>query len=434
MADFLQGLFGGAKSSVSSAAPAADTDFADYATAASPSPASHAAPSAADSSPIAASPTGLAARPYTKWYRVWERTQVSDFYQEMFILPVVLIFVVIHVWGTKTNKRKARSWITAHAPVLQQEFASVGYGGGKTPITADDFLKERKADEYTTYATGRQNIAFVDLKLTLLKRYNPLMLLGETVLSFFFDSLPAPEERMEATAYSFDARETSLVTPRTLGDTKVPNSGYEGFVWAIVHKDMMKRLRNDRYDLSLTTTKDHPKLPDWATVMTENAEITETLLTPELIKAVAQAGEVLDGLIISDQPIDQPKRLDDTVPKKRVSLALRLPSGSSPSAYESTVPLFQCFIRLTDQLVKDARWRPEVMRRIKQTREEEIRKIRKVDEDEKAEQFKTAGDKRKKEEREAKLKGMNAEQQRKFLDKEREKDARKAQKKRTMRG
>ncbi len=41
--------------------------------------------------------------------------------------------------------------------------------------------------------------------------------------------------------------------------------------------------------------------------MSESAEITETLLTPELTKAAEAAGELLDYLIVSDQPIDKPK-------------------------------------------------------------------------------------------------------------------------------
>lgn len=126
------------------------------------------------------------------------------------------------------------------------------------------------------------------------------------------------------------------------------------------------------------------------------------------------------------------QRLNETVPKKRISLALRLPSGTTASAYESTMPIFHYFLRMSDQLVKDGHFRPEVMRRVKQTREDEMRKLKKVDDDEKREQLKTAGDKRKKEERDAKLKNMTAEEQRKFLDKEREKDSRKAQKRRTM--
>ncbi|KAK5239218.1 hypothetical protein LTR16_012154, partial [Cryomyces antarcticus] len=69
----------------------------------------------------------------------------------------------------------------------------------------------------------------------------------------------------------------------------------------------MKTLRDDRYDISLTTTKDHPKLPAWATVMSESPEITEAMLTPELVSAVTEAGEAMEALIITDQPIDQPK-------------------------------------------------------------------------------------------------------------------------------
>jgi hypothetical protein len=42
--------------------------------------------------------------------------------------------------------------------------------------------------------------------------------------------------------------------------------------------------------------------------MSESAEITDALLTPELIKAVTEAGEDLEAMIITDQPIDAPKK------------------------------------------------------------------------------------------------------------------------------
>ena len=244
----------------------------------------------------------------------------------MYILPFILVVIFVHIWGTRANRRKSRAWITAHAPVLQQEFALIGYGRRKAPnpddvssmgltkamandelVVPETLLREKAANEYTTYATGRQNVAFVDFKLSLVKRYNPLTRFGEAMFGMLFESLPAPEERMEAICYVFDGQENQLV-PR-LGDRKAtPNSTYDGFVWAIVHKDLMKQLRDDRYDLSLTTTKDHPKLPDWATIMSESAEVTETLLTPELVKAVKEAGEAMEALIVSDQPMDQPKK------------------------------------------------------------------------------------------------------------------------------
>jgi hypothetical protein len=250
----------------------------------------------------------VSARPYTAWYRVWERTSAEDFKLEMYILPFLVVLVLVHVWGTRTNRSKAKAWAKAHAPVLQQEFTQVGYKAGEQPATADDILREKKADEFQTYATGRQNTAFVDFKMTLIKRYNPFMLLGEFIIPLFMESFPAPAERVEATAYVFDGNETKHAPHYGSGDAKkVPSSSFDGFVFAVVHKDLMKRMREDRYDVSLTTTRDHAKLPVWTAVMSESAEITDMVLTPELIKAIHDAGDNFEALIITDQPIDQPK-------------------------------------------------------------------------------------------------------------------------------
>jgi hypothetical protein len=124
-------------------------------------------------------------------------------------------------------------------------------------------------------------------------------------------------------------------------------------------------------------------------------------------------------------------RLNETVPRKRITLSIRLPS--SQAAYDSTVPIFQYYLRLPDFLTSNARFRPEVTRKMRATREDEIRKIKKVDEDEKAEERKLQTDKEKREKRDALLKGLSSAEQKKFLDKEREKEQRKSQKKRTQR-
>lgn len=110
-------------------------DFADFA---APSPASI-IPSVTPSIPTSSAPTSSGAalgswfsppayqpRTYTKWYRVWERVTLADFYSEAFILPFVIVVVVIHFWGTGKNKRKASSWAKAHGPILEQEYACVG--------------------------------------------------------------------------------------------------------------------------------------------------------------------------------------------------------------------------------------------------------------------------------------------------------------------
>jgi len=253
-------------------------------------------------------------RPFTKWYRVWERVYLRDFYTEMFILPFIIVVILVHMWGSRINRRKAATWLAAHKPTMESEFASVGFNGRPgTSSTESEVLREKTAAEFSTYATGRTNVAFLDAKLTLNKRYNPAGFLAEHVLAFFMESQPAPQERLEATEYLFDGRESDIV-PFTGGKSgpeaqrQTGNSSVDGFVFAIVNKNYMKRLRDGRYDLSLTTTKDNAKLPNWATVMSESAEVTDAILTPELVKCVEQAGDVFEALIISDMPIDAPTK------------------------------------------------------------------------------------------------------------------------------
>lgn len=215
----------------------------------------------------------------------------------------------------------------ANAAILASEFALVGFSGipsstGKesdallkdlaesNEANAEIALKEKSLFEFATYATGRQNIAFLDAKLTLIRRFNPIVTLVEAALGLFFDSFPAPEDKLEAVIYPFDGKE-ALTVPGLPGAaelrSKDSKSAYDGFVWAIVSKEQMKQIRDDRFDLSITFTKDNSKLPNWLTVMTESAEITEALLTTELAEAAKAAGDLLDYLIVTDQPVDKPK-------------------------------------------------------------------------------------------------------------------------------
>lgn len=251
------------------------------------------------------------ARPYTKWYNVHERHSLSEFKAEGVILVAIAFIFTLHFFGSRSNRSRAKTWIRANAPVLASEFAQVGFEAGiNAEQDPDKVLKQKSLFEYAAYATGRSNIAFVDIKISLKKRFNPIMVLIESAMGFFFESMASgSDDLLEATIYPFDGREEKVV-PQIPGAAELrakdSKSGYDGFVWAIVHKDRMRKLRDDRYDLSITFTKDHAKLPAWATVMSESAEITSALLTDELADAVKKAGDLLDCIIVTDQPIDKP--------------------------------------------------------------------------------------------------------------------------------
>lgn len=405
-------------------------DFADFADAPAPAPAAFesTAGGATLGGPV---PTGV---PYTKWYNIHERYGLSDFKAEGVILAVIAVVFTLHFIGTKLNRAKARAWIKAHAPVLTSEFAVVGFGGTSKPDQdPEKLMKAKSLFEYATYATGRQNVAFLDAKISLKKRFNPIMTFIETAMGFFFDSFGTPEDSIEVIIYPFDGKEAQIV-PAMPGAAELrakdSKSSFDGFVWAIVNKDRMKQLREERYDLSITFTKDHAKLPLWATVMSESAEVTETLLTNELAAAIKQAGELFDYIIVTDQPVIKPTTMDETIPRKRLCLRYRLPSSNS---YDDLVPLLSYFVRIPDHLASSAHFRPEVLRKIRTVRDENVKHIQKAAEEEKAEERQAERDRAKKAKRDAELNALDAKAQKKFLEREREKELRKSAKKQTVR-
>lgn len=376
----------------------------------------------------------------SKWYNVHQRHSLSEFKAEGLILVVMGLIYAFHVFGSRANRTKAKAWAKAHVATLKDEFAVVGFGGrpnteGAADLNLDAVVKEKSLFEYALYASGRQNVAFMDVNITLTKRFNPIMNGVESAMGLLTDMFGSPEDVAEAILYPFDGRE-SLTVPKRRGASaeehvKDLKSTYDNFVWAIVNKSCMQKLRDSRYDVSLTATKENSKLPVWLTVMSESAEITNSLLTDELIAAVTAAGDSFDYLVITDQPSDQPTNLNETIPRKRMYLKYHLPSDND---YTKFTDLFSYFVRLPDMLVQNGHYRPEVLKKVRAVRDAKIAQIKRVMEEERAEERLVDKEKAKKAKRDAELKGLDAKAQKKYLDKEREKELRRSQKKQTMRG
>ncbi|KAL9944330.1 hypothetical protein ACHAQF_003955 [Verticillium nonalfalfae] len=437
MANVLNSFFGGGKAA-DKAVPAADSDFADFAEAPNPVPTDTVVPVGATAVDGTAAAEATSVQ-FTRWYRVDQRHSLAEFRLEGIVISIGLVIFIVHLIGSRLNRSKSKAWARAHAPALKSEFASVGFSGQSTvesdPQAIEGVLKEKSLFEYAAYGTGRQNVAFVDVTLTLIKRFNPMISLGETLFNFFWDSVDAPRDIMDAVIYPFDGKET-LTVPQVPGThelrSKDSKSSYDGFVWAIVAKGRMKQLREERYDLSITFTKDHSKLPNWATVMTESAEITEQLLTPEIIQAVELAGDAFDYLIVSDQPIDKPRTLEEaTTGRKRIFLRYTIPSNND---FSTVTPLFTQFLQLPDSLVAKAKFRPEILRKVNRVREEAVAQLKKEADAVVAEERNAERERVKKVKRDQELAGLDAKQQKRYLEKEREKETRKAAKKQTMRG
>jgi hypothetical protein len=156
MASFLKNAFGGEKAP-EAASP--DSDFADFAEAPSPAPEVGTQDATVGSAAAAATQA-----PYTKWYNVHERHSISEFRMEGLILLVSSFIFLFHMIGARRNRSRAKGWMRAHAPIIQKEYALVGFGGVPTVdnenLNTDTLIKEKSLFEFATYATGRQNTAF----------------------------------------------------------------------------------------------------------------------------------------------------------------------------------------------------------------------------------------------------------------------------------
>ncbi|KAK9450330.1 uncharacterized protein V1518DRAFT_413567 [Limtongia smithiae] len=358
------------------------------------------------------------ALPFVK--RVWYYNWAS----ELSFISVVVGFLALHFIGDFLNRRIAYSWITAQVDNLRTQFHQVGFdpvspladvASDPAPLPGPKKIMKRLGPlDFIFYATGRLNVYMMHGKLTLLTRNNLITLVMDYVLSFF-TNLPVPSDRLEL-----------LVTP---ADDTATKSTYDGFVFAIVHKSLMKSVRDHSYDLSLTRTTDSPKLPLSFTVMSEASEVTEALLTPELAAAIKAAENVLQYLVISDLPVDRFKSSAEYIPKKRALLVLT-PRSSAADA-EATTSIINAFLATIDVAVVKAHWRPEVLRKLKNTRDEEVRKLKKVEEEERAEELARIRAKEKKDLSKTEARGLTAEEQKKLQAKEREKDVRRMRSKQT---
>lgn len=122
--------------------------------------------------------------------------------------------------------------------------------------------------------------------------------------------------------------------------------------------------------------------------------------------------------------------IDETTPRKRLFIKYRLPGDNN---YEPLLPIFSYFLRMPDHLVQVAHFRAEVLRKVKSVRDETVRQIQKASEDEKNEERALEREKLRKAKRDAELNALDAKAQKKYLEKEREKQMRKSNKKITTR-
>lgn len=347
---------------------------------------------------------------------IQERLLHYDWSKEAFILAFIVFYVGLFYLGASFNKKKINGWVDANKAVLASQFYQIG----ANPVGVKDrkILVSDTPSNFTTYATGRVNIDSLTAKSKLKTRQNILTLIFEYVFSFFMDAVPVPADEV-------------TITLKLNKSANVPDG-----IWAIVHKDAMRKAREDLYFLSLTKTSDSDKLPVSCVFMSENSELTEKLYNPALKELLTETAPYFRYLAITDLPAERPNKASEYEKSlvgatKTVVLKLNIPSGATDLA--KTAQLLETAINLADTAAK-LNLRPEVAKKIRATREAEMKKVQKVADEERAEEEAEKRAAAKKEAETKAISSLSPEAQRKAEQKLREKEARKAQKKQTRKG
>lgn len=336
---------------------------------------------------------------------LFERLKTNDWRLEYFTIAFTLAFIALFKLGDLYNQSRVTSFLNGVKGVFEENFYQFGVGGGK-------LYEKDSAESYASYATGRKNIAKVNLIFRLAPRQNIFVWVMEVLFSYFTESVLYPTDRVEIVA--------------------TPSADYENFVTAVVSKLGMNDYRKFNYYLSLTRTSDSPLLPDSFVFMSEVNEYQEKILTNKLANAFKLSmANFVRFIAFTDQPADKPEAIRDLLPHRRVVISLNLVTGEDELAQISEVlaAVFDVIDNIAEQNIT---FRPESSRKIVKARENEIAKIKKIEETARQEQLAEEQAKLRRQERE-KARNLSREEQLKLEKKVQERKQRKAQKKMKVR-
>ncbi|KAI0650707.1 DUF1682-domain-containing protein [Trametes meyenii] len=346
------------------------------------------------------------------------------FKNEVYFIGAALLYVAFYFFGKKANERKANKWFEAHQSLYRAQFSKPAHTEGLSQDGYSDFF---------AFSTGRRALTSLHTTFTLRPRHDLFQYLFQVVRGL-----------IELDYKVYDELELEFTFREPAGkEGAVPEC-----VWAVVAKDALKQIRDERWDLTFTKTTDAPGLPPSFAVMSEFADVTTNLFKaygafslPAVLSAPA-IQPYFRSLSLTDQPRTRPAHpLSAAERSKRLILTLALPPASDAGA---TLPLLTAAFQLVDLIAGtgklpgargglNAALRPETRTKLRKTREDVERQIREDaarEQREEAEEQKAAARKKAQEE---KLSKLSAAEQKKALDREKKRMMRKTQGKVKMR-
>ncbi|KAJ1912466.1 hypothetical protein H4219_005589 [Mycoemilia scoparia] len=341
---------------------------------------------------------------------------LSDFKIEIGLLILLTIYIANYVYGFKTNDKEAEKWVQPIEKVLKKHFYTVGPPSGKSVLEYDG------PSDRLFWASGRRNCQFIQGHLQLKPRQDLVGLLSE--------ALANQGER--------------LLVDIVLSKENDGSGGgrIEDFIFAITPKKRATTIRRERYDINQFTrqesiqTNSTNKISAKLAIHSEHGEITQLMLkAPGIEKIASGRNPILEELIISDQPISEPKNLEETkVPEKHLFAIFKLPNHKKGSGgVEGRLQVQEALdilINMVDYLVDSVKLSSATKKKLEKARSEAYKGLAKKGELERQDQLaKIKADKKKAEQ--DRLAKLPAAERRKIEEKQRKREAKKSMSKRT---
>ncbi|KAL6309538.1 hypothetical protein BKA93DRAFT_757884 [Sparassis latifolia] len=340
------------------------------------------------------------------------------FKQEAVILAIALVYIAAYFIGKKMNANRANKWFKEQRSILTAQFSR--------PWQREGLIQDGSSD-FFIYSTGRRALTSLHTTLSLRPRHD----LAQVAFQFGRGLIELDYKPCDEVELNFAFRNTP-------GKEGVPDC-----VWAVVAKDQIRGIKENRWDLTFTKTTDNPSLPPSLTVMSEIADVTTNLLKPLgtlSLPAVLSDPALLPyfrSLSLTDQPRTRPKAPPAPgAPRTRhLILSLALPP---PSAAQAVRPLIAASFQLVDAIAGEgkvfgsrgglaAALRPETKSKLRKVREELARELKEEAGKEKAEEKAEEKAAAKKKAEEERLSKLSASDQKKEMEREKKRLMRKTQ-------
>ncbi|KAJ1674108.1 hypothetical protein EV182_003951, partial [Spiromyces aspiralis] len=230
--------------------------------------------------------------------------------------------------------------------------------------------------------------------------------------------------------------------PRMLVDIQLQQSAMaHGFVFAITTRKRARAVRHERFDVgklthqesnsssSTSSTPSSSAISPKLVVHSEHSEITSLLLKSGIHHIAGGRKPLLEELYISDQPEEEPEERSENPSGMSLRAMLRLPSPD-PKGLEQVEDALEVLLHLVDYLCESVKLPPTVVKKLERSRNEAYKELDRKAEAERQDQLaKIKADRRK--QRLEQISKLPLAERRKAEEKERKRELKKSQMKRT---